>query len=100
MPQPQLRAVKPDEKPKSGPPQTLAEAVESGDPLAIALAQRRDIVQKLADASGPAAAALHRQLTLTSKEIDELKAAARVQAADEGTADDLTGDERFDASAI
>lgn len=100
MPQPHLRAVKPDEKAKAEKPLTLTEAVETGDPLKIALAQRRDIVSKLADASGPAAAALHRQLSLTSKEIDELTAAAKVREADEGTADGFDGDEGFDASAI
>lgn len=101
MPKAPLRAVKPGEAPKPAePPLSLAAAVEAGDPLKIALAQRRDIVSKLADASGPAAAALHRQLSLTSKEIDELTAAAKVREADEGTADGFDGDEGFDASAI
>lgn len=96
-----LRAVGPDEQAEQArtPPLGLAEAVETGDPLTIALAQRRDIVRKLKDAGGPAAAALHRQLSLTSERITELEQAAMVEQVDGGGSADRV-DDSFDASAI
>lgn len=48
---------------------SLKQAIESGSYLEILLAQRRDIVAALSEAKGPAAAALHRQLSLLSQEI-------------------------------
>ena len=63
-----LRAVEPGES-APAPILTLSEAVESGDYLAILRAQRRDIVRSLPDEKGPAKAALHRQLSMISKEI-------------------------------
>lgn len=55
---------------------TLSEAIESGDYLEILLAQRREIVSSLPDEKGPAKAALHRQLSLISKEIETLQSAS------------------------
>lgn len=68
-----LRAVKANEKPAR--PMTLVEAIESGDYRQILMAQRRDIAASLPDEKGPAKAALHRQLAIISKEIEELDAA-------------------------
>lgn len=71
-----LRAVAADEKPTPPvKPLTLAEAIDTGDYLQILLAQRRDIVSSLPDEKGPAKAALHRQLSLISKEIEGLELA-------------------------
>jgi hypothetical protein len=71
--QQQLRAVGPDEKPVvKAKPKTLTEAIETGTYLEILEAQRRAIVRALPEAQGPASAALHRQLSLLSKEIETL----------------------------
>jgi len=92
-----LRAVAPDEKPaKPAKPKTLAEAIEGGDYLEILLAQRREIATSLPDEKGPAKAALHRQLSLISKEIEALTAAAEQEAAEDAE----VPDEEFDASAV
>lgn len=95
-PKPQrLRAVQADEK--SRKPPTLAEAIEAGDYLEILRAQRREMVRDVRDTTGPAKAAMHRQIALLSKEIAQLEAT--------DTDDDIgraasTPDEPFDASAI
>lgn len=91
-----LRAVAPDEVPE--PPQilTLAEAIESGDYLQILLAQRREIATSLPDEKGPAKAALHRQLSIISKEIEGLQRGGEEDA--EGGAN--VEDGSFDAAAI
>lgn len=93
-----LRAVKPGEKPTKRRTMTLSEAVESGNHLEILKAQRRDIVAALPDEKGPAKAALHRQLTMISKEIVAIE--ATLDGADSGDdgGDDI--DDAFDASAI
>lgn len=88
-----LRAVGDGEKPPA--PLTLAEAVESGDYLAILRAQRRDIVRSLPDEKGPAKAALHRQLSVISKEIETLESRP-----DPGGRVADRDDDLFDASAI
>lgn len=98
MPKAPLRAVQPDDKPRARKPLTLAQAVETGDPLEIALAQRRDIVHRLPDVAGPALAALHRQLSLTTREITDLEA-ARAES-DGGTVGVGDVDDSFDSSAI
>lgn len=91
---PALRAVSPDEKrPRL---LTLDEAIESGDYLQILMAQRRDIVAGLPDEKGPARAALHRQLSLLSKEIEALLSKSAEDT--EGGAD--VEDAEFDAEAI
>ncbi|MDT5012792.1 MAG: hypothetical protein QOH57_4409, partial [Mycobacterium sp.] len=54
-------------------PMSLVEAVENGDYLEILRAQRRAIARSLPEASGPAQAALHRQLALISKDIEGLE---------------------------
>lgn len=89
-----LRAVGADEPPPK--PKTLGQAIESGTYLEILVAQRAEIVESLPEEKGPAKAALHRQLSLISKEIEAL----RVKDADdtEGGAD--VDDEEFDAAAI
>ena len=91
---PVLRAVGADEKRKR--PLTLDEAIELGDYLEISLAQRRDMAASLPNLNGPALAAMHRQLSLISKEI----ALLQVKDAEdtEGGAD--VDDEVFDAEAI
>jgi hypothetical protein len=58
-------------------PKTLIDAIENGSYLEILLAQRREIAAALPDEKGPAKAALHRQLSLISKEIETLEAAGR-----------------------
>lgn len=100
MAKPDLRAVQPGETPpaKAKIP-TLVEAIESGDPLTIALAQRRDIAAALPDEKGPAKAALHRQLMLVSKEIETLKMSA-AQAAREDADDGHVEDEVWDEEAL
>ena len=93
-----LRAVTPDEKPAVPvKPLTLEQAIESGDYFQILLAQRRVIVSSLPDEKGPAKAALHRQLSLISKEIEALEAAADEEAAENGANPE---DEAFDAAAL
>ncbi|WP_344013964.1 hypothetical protein [Microbacterium natoriense] len=75
---------------------TLAEAIESGDYLSILLAQRREIAADLPDEKGPAKAALHRQLSLLSKEIEGLQRGDEEGA--EGGAN--VDDGKFEAAAI
>jgi hypothetical protein len=53
----------------------LAQAILTADYLEILLAQRREIVESLPDVRGPAIAALHRQITLLSREIADVQAA-------------------------
>jgi len=91
-----LRAVEPGETPAKPKVMTLAEAIEDGDYLQILLAQRRDIVTSLPDEKGPAKAAMHRQLSLLSKEIEALESRAQEDADDVET----VGDEDWDAEAI
>lgn len=91
-----LRAVKPDEVPEPPKVLTLAEAIESGDYLQILLAQRRQIAADLPDEKGPAKAAMHRQLSLLSKEIEGLQRGSDEDA--EGGANVEDGE--FDAAAI
>ncbi|RBO72818.1 hypothetical protein DSP71_08815 [Microbacterium sp. H6] len=91
-----LRAVKADEVPEPPKILTLAEAIESGDYLQILLAQRREIANDLPDEKGPAKAALHRQLSLLSKEIEALQRGGEEDA--EGGANVEDGE--FDAAAI
>jgi hypothetical protein len=77
----QLRAVGPDEKPAvKAKPKTLAEAIETGSYLEILEAQRRSIVRALPEVQGPAAAALHRQLSLLSKEIETLSIVSQTES--------------------
>jgi hypothetical protein len=54
---------------------TLLSAIRGGTYLDILLAQREEIVETSPDQKGPAKAALHRQLTLISKEIEAIRAA-------------------------
>jgi hypothetical protein len=75
---------------------SLAEAVESGTYLEILVAQRKQMIADVAAVSGPAKAAMHRQIALHSKEIAALQAAAEQEAAESVSADD----EAFDASAV
>lgn len=67
-----LRAVEPGESPE---PEVLSldEAIERGSYLQILVAQRKQMVGDLAETKGPALAALHRQISLTSKEIESLQ---------------------------
>ena len=89
-----LRAVGDDEAPPK--PKTLAEAIEGGNYLEILLAQRAEIVEDLPAEKGPAKAALHRQVSLLSKEIETLRAKGADDT--EGGAD--VEDSEFDAAAI
>jgi hypothetical protein len=91
-----LRAVGNDETPQKPKILTLAEAIESGVYVEILRAQRRDIAECLPDERGPAKAALHRQLSVISKEIEGLEAQAQEEADDA----EIGGDEAWDAEAI
>ena len=91
-----LRAVLPNEAPEPQKILTLAEAIEAGDYLQILLAQRREIATDLPDEKGPAKAALHRQLSLLSKEIEGLQRGEEEDS--EGGANVEDGE--FDAAAI
>src|SRR5690242_2762589 len=93
----QLRAVKPDEKPAPSRPKSLAQAAEGTDYLEILIAQRREMIRDVAEVSGPAKAALHRQIALHSKEIAGLQAAAAEEAAENG---DAVEDEALDAASL
>jgi hypothetical protein len=97
MAKPKLTVVTEDEKPAPQKPMSLAEAVESGDHYQILLAQRRQIVVDMRDANGPAKAALHRQLSLLSKEIAAIDVAAGDDEIGKAAA---TPDESWDSSAI
>lgn len=93
-----LRAVGPDEKPGRVMPEalTLDEALERGSYVQILIAQRKQMVADLPETKGPALAALHRQISLTSKEIEALLSRDSDEA--EGGADVEDGE--FDAAAI
>lgn len=92
-----MRVVDPDEKPPaSAKPKSLSQAVEAGDYLEILRAQRRDIVTSLPDEKGPAKAALHRQLSILSKEIETLS----LEAAGDKSVVASTDDDAWDSSAI
>lgn len=93
-----VRVVAEDELPPvKVVPKTLGEAIESGDYTEILKAQRRDIVAALPEEKGPAKAALHRQLSLISKEIEALELAA---LGSEGSVVVNTDDEAWDESVI
>lgn len=91
-----VRALRPDEVPEPPKILTLDEAIASGDYLQILLAQRRSMVASLPDERGPALAALHRQVSIISKEIEVLQSRDSDEA--EGGAD--VEDGKFDAAAI
>lgn len=91
---PALRAVSDGEKPPKV--LSLTEAIESGDYLQILMAQRRQIAADLPEEKGPAKAAMHRQLSLLSKEIESLLSKSAEDT--EGGAD--VEDAEFDAEAI
>jgi len=98
MSKPSLRVAAKGEKPPAPEkPKTLSEAVESGTYLEILMAQRRQMVTDLSTTTGPALAALHRQIALHSKEIASLQAEAEQEAIEN---DHRTEDEAFDASAV
>lgn len=80
----------------SDEPMSLAEAIELGDYLEILMAQRRQIAADLPDEKGPAKAAMHRQLSLLSKEIQALLVKDAEDT--EGGAD--VEDEEFDPEAL
>ncbi len=93
-----LRAVKANEKSTAAvKPKTLAEAAETGDYLEILIAQRREMIRDVKETTGPAKAAMHRQIALHSKEIAALQAAAEQEANESAEAAD---DEAFDAAAL
>jgi len=91
-----VRVVAPDEVAAPKKVLTLGEAIAGGDYLQILLAQRRDIADALPDEKGPAKAALHRQLSLISKEIETLEMAGL----GEGSVVANTDDDGWDQSAI
>lgn len=91
-----VRALRSDEVPDPPKILTLDEAIASGTYLEILLAQRRSMAASLPEEKGPALAALHRQLSIISKEIEVLT--SRVSDESEGGAD--VEDGRFDAKAI
>ena len=75
---------------------TLEEAVASGDYFQILLAQRREIAASIPEERGPAKAALHRQLSIVSKEIESIEA----RDSKEGAGVSEVEDGKFDAAAI
>lgn len=85
-------------KPKRTRPKTLAQAAENGTYLEILVAQRREMIRDVKSASGPAKAAIYRQIALASKEIAALEAAAAEEAAEDAEAD--ATDEDFSAEAL
>jgi hypothetical protein len=91
-----LRAVAADEVPEPPKILTLDEAIASGDYLQILLAQRRDMASALPNEKGPALAALHRQLSIISKEIEALQS----RDSDEAEGGANVEDGEFDAAAI
>jgi hypothetical protein len=91
-----LRAVAADEVPDPPKIPSLAEAIAAGDYLEILLAQRREIATSLPDEKGPAKAALHRQLSMISKEIESLQS----RDSDESEGGANVEDGKFDAQAI
>ena len=78
-------------------PMTLVEAVESGDYREILKAQQREIAKALVDETGPAKAALMRQLMTISKELKSLGAA---EPASSSSDTDDVDDEEFSAEAL
>lgn len=92
-----LRVATDADAPKK--PKTLVEAAEGGSYRELLEAQRMDIARSLQDPStqGPARAALHRQLGLIARELREMDAADRDEAAESAGP---TPDEAFDASAV
>lgn len=78
-------------------PKSLEDAVESGTYLDVLVAQRRQMVQDVKSAQGPALAALHRQIALHSKEIEALRKADEQERRETGAA---PADEAYDASAV
>lgn len=90
-----LRVVQEDEvQPR---PKTLEEAVDGGTYREILIAQRAEIAKSIPSEKGPAKAALHRQLFLIAKEIEDLDARVREGGAEDG---DLPEDEAWDGTAI
>lgn len=90
MPKAPLRAVAPNETPPPARKKSLAEAIEAGDYREILMAQRRQIAASIPNEKGPAVAALHRHLSLISKEIEALDAreAEEVEGAGAATPDE------------
>ena len=97
MAAPKLRAVSPDEAPAPKKILTLEQAVESGDYLEILIAQRREIAQAIPEEKGPAKAALHRQLSIVSKEIEAMELKSKQEAIENGGP---VEDEDWDSEAI
>ena len=91
-----LRAVAPGEVPEPPVVLSLEQAIKSGSYVQILIAQRVEMVAALPETKGPALAALHRQISLTSKEIEALL--SRDSDESEGGANVEDGD--FDAEAI
>ena len=93
-----LRVVGPDESPRRAMPEVLSldEAIKRGTYLQILIAQRSQMVTDLAETKGPALAALHRQISVTSKEIESLMS----RDSDEAEGGANVEDGEFDAEAI
>lgn len=91
-----LRAVGEGERAK--PPMTLEQAVESGDVLAMLLAQRRLLAGSLAKAAESVRPQLNNELNKLHGLIREEQ--ARLAADEEAVEGGGTDDEAFDASAI
>lgn len=93
-----LRAVGPDETPGRVMPEalSLADALERGTYVQILIAQRKEMVSALPETKGPALAALHRQISMTSKEIEALMS----RESDESEGGANVDDGEFDAEAI
>ena len=85
-----LRAVKEGEKPTPKPPQTVTEAAESGDTLALLVAMRSRIAKAVTAPDCPPRdlAALTRRLADIAKQIEQIKAAAAQEAKEQASAPD------------
>lgn len=75
---------------------SLEEAITRGSYLQILIAQRAEMVADLPETKGPALAALHRQISITSKEIESLLS----RDSDEAEGGANVEDGEFDAEAI
>lgn len=98
-----LRAVKateeesPEEQPEAPEIASLIDAIERGTYEDVLVWQRKDAVKSLPGLTGPALAAMHRQIAALSKDIEALRA-AKTEGTDIGDAISAP-DEEYDPDA-
>lgn len=98
MPAKKLRAVGEDER-RTGP-MTLTEAVDSGDVLAMLLAQRRLIADALVGAQDNTRPQLNNELNKLHALIAAEETRIAASAAEESASDDKPISRPFDVSAV